>query len=223
MVGEVPEFTSRVHWGYQEYAQVLGETLPADQSPLIAPVGLAFLLIWEEAYGIWEKLFLKDRLHPSPHGTYLIGCVLYATLYSRMPLTGIAKQSDDTTPCKPDTEGRGSWAMESKQKNQQKRAPSVWLNKQPHNTIKYTCRQESFHGPLPSITNRGVLSVSRTFLCHRAELHSYVQYFQSRSVRITGVILHRHHLFLVLDVLKTIKVSSIVSDHLKFKRMVSPK
>lgn len=94
MVGDVPEFTSRVHYGYQQYAQALGHYLPADQTPLIAPVGLAFLVIWEEARGQWEKLFFTDGFHPSPHGTYLIGCVVYATLYNRMPPTGTSFPRD---------------------------------------------------------------------------------------------------------------------------------
>ena len=38
---------------------------------MIAPVGLAFLTIWEENYGFWNsKLFHIDRIHASPHGTY---------------------------------------------------------------------------------------------------------------------------------------------------------
>jgi hypothetical protein len=87
-VGDVPEFTSRVHYGYQQYAQALGQSLPTDQAPLIAPVGLAFLVLWEETHGLWERLFFTDGFHPSPHGTYLMGCVVYATLYNRMPPTG---------------------------------------------------------------------------------------------------------------------------------------
>jgi hypothetical protein len=94
MVGGVPEFTSRVHYGYQEYAQALGQNLPDDQTPLIAPMGLAFLVLWEETRGLWKKLFFADGFHPSPHGTYLIGCVLYATLYNRMPPTDISLPRD---------------------------------------------------------------------------------------------------------------------------------
>jgi hypothetical protein len=94
MVGDVPEFTSRVHYGYQQYAQALGQNLPTDQAPLIAPVGLAFLVLWEEAHGQWEKLFFTDGFHPSPAGTYLVGCVVYATLYNRMPPTGTSLPRD---------------------------------------------------------------------------------------------------------------------------------
>jgi hypothetical protein len=84
-LGDVPEFTSRIWYGYQLYAQSLGKVLPASQQPLVVPSALAFLLIWEENYSAWLTLFYEDGFHPSPHGTYLLGCCLYATLYQRMP------------------------------------------------------------------------------------------------------------------------------------------
>lgn len=84
-VGDIPTFTSRVWEGYMQYAAVLAEVLPISQQPILAPVGIAFLLLWEENYGLWERLFGIDYMHPSPHGTYLIGCVLFATLRGRMP------------------------------------------------------------------------------------------------------------------------------------------
>jgi hypothetical protein len=82
-VGEIAEFTSHLHLGYMEYARLLDSTL--NQSTLVAPVGLAFLTIWEERFEMWQKLFYIDHLHPSPLGTYLMGCVVYATIYDRMP------------------------------------------------------------------------------------------------------------------------------------------
>ena len=91
---DVPEFTSRIYYGYQLYAQTLAEMLPAQQEPLIAPSGLAFLVVWEENRGMWKKLFFYDGFHPSPHGTYLIGCVLYATIFGRMPSSSQALQED---------------------------------------------------------------------------------------------------------------------------------
>jgi len=96
--GNVAEFTSRVHYGYQQYAQALAERLPnPNQQPLVAPVGLAFLVVHEQARGFWKRLFFIDGLHPSPHGTYLMGCVLYATLYQRMPRTDVALKVTTTT------------------------------------------------------------------------------------------------------------------------------
>ena len=82
---DVPTFTSLLYEGYQEYAQLLKEELPDSQAPLMAPVGLAFLVVWEENYELWERLFFEDQFHPSPLGTYLMGSCLYATLYKRLP------------------------------------------------------------------------------------------------------------------------------------------
>lgn len=45
---DVPTFTSYNYAGYRAYAELAAEYLPASQKPRIAPVGLAFLLIWEE-------------------------------------------------------------------------------------------------------------------------------------------------------------------------------
>lgn len=84
-LGDIPEFTSRIYYGYQLYAQTLAAYLPPEQEPLLAPAGLVFLMLWEENYGMWKRLFFYDGFHPSPHGTYVIGLVLYATLFQRMP------------------------------------------------------------------------------------------------------------------------------------------
>jgi hypothetical protein len=45
---DIPTFTSYNYAGYRAYAELAAEYLPASQKPRIAPVGLAFLLIWEE-------------------------------------------------------------------------------------------------------------------------------------------------------------------------------
>lgn len=87
-VGDIPEFTSHLYYGYRQYARLLDNSL--EQETLIAPVGLAFLTVWEERPDMWHKLFYTDYLHPSPHGTYLMGCVLFATIYGRMPATDAA-------------------------------------------------------------------------------------------------------------------------------------
>jgi hypothetical protein len=78
-VTDVPTFTARLYRGYQLYAQALLDMgIPQVR---IAPVGLAFLTIWEENYSFWKRLFLVDEFHPSPLGTYLIGCILYSTIF----------------------------------------------------------------------------------------------------------------------------------------------
>lgn len=45
---DVPTFTSLTYMGYREYAALLEQYLPYNQKPRIAPVGIAFLLVWEE-------------------------------------------------------------------------------------------------------------------------------------------------------------------------------
>mmetsp|Transcript_22262 Transcript_22262/g.31020 ORF Transcript_22262/g.31020 Transcript_22262/m.31020 type:complete len:228 (-) Transcript_22262:398-1081(-) len=82
---DVPTFQSMIHAGCQEYAAVLKQGLPRKQHPKIAPVGLAFLTIYEEDEDMWVKLFQQDDIHASIYGSYLYGLVLYATIYHRMP------------------------------------------------------------------------------------------------------------------------------------------
>jgi len=83
---DIPTFTSLTYEGYRQYAELLSQRLPENQQPRIAPVGLAFLTVWEEAYDFWNtKLFHVDRIHASPHGTYLQGCVVYCTIYGKLP------------------------------------------------------------------------------------------------------------------------------------------
>lgn len=96
-VGDIPQFTSRIWYGYQQYAASLGALLPQSQQPLVAPVGLAFLVLWEEDFGMWERLFYTDGLHPSQHGSFLIGCILFATLFGRMPAATVAIPADLST------------------------------------------------------------------------------------------------------------------------------
>lgn len=86
-LGNISEFTSHVAYGYQQYYDYLAAALPADQQPILAPVGLAFLTVYEENYALWQDLFFTDHLHPSPTGSYLLGLVLFAAVYGRLPPT----------------------------------------------------------------------------------------------------------------------------------------
>lgn len=79
-IQDVPHFTARLHKGYQVYAQTLSSL-----KPLVAPVGIAFLVVWEENPEMWDRLFGSDQYHPSPLGTYLMGCVVHATIFGRLP------------------------------------------------------------------------------------------------------------------------------------------
>ena len=82
---DVPTFTSLTYAGYRKYAEVVGAQLPESQRPRIAPMGLAFLTIWEENYDFWLTLFHWDLVHPSPSGSFLEGLVMHHTLYGRLP------------------------------------------------------------------------------------------------------------------------------------------
>jgi hypothetical protein len=87
---DVPTFTSLTFEGYRQYAELLGSLLPTKRKPRIAPVGIAFLAVWEDDYDMWKKLFHYDEVHASPHGTFLTGCVMHYTLFGHMPSTSHA-------------------------------------------------------------------------------------------------------------------------------------
>jgi hypothetical protein len=91
---DVPTFTSLTYMGYREYAALLEKYLPPSQKPRLAPVAIAFLTVWEENYPFWLKLFHIDEVHASPLGSYLQGCVVYHTLYGRMPPKDQALRQD---------------------------------------------------------------------------------------------------------------------------------
>jgi len=82
---DVPTFTSLTYVGYRKYADLVGDQLPEAQKPRIAPIGFAFLTIWEENYDFWLTLFHWDYIHPSPAGTYLEGLIMHYTLYGHLP------------------------------------------------------------------------------------------------------------------------------------------
>jgi len=90
----VPEFTSYTYEGYRQYAALVGAALPDDQQPRIAPVGMAFLVVWEENFALWERLFHVDQIHASPLGTYLQGLVVHYTIFGRMPFQEAALRPD---------------------------------------------------------------------------------------------------------------------------------
>jgi hypothetical protein len=82
----VPTFTSLTYFGYKKYSTLVAQFLPDSQSPRIAPVGIAFLTVWEENRGLWYKLFHSfDLMHASTSGTFLTGCVIHYTIFNLMP------------------------------------------------------------------------------------------------------------------------------------------
>ena len=97
MFGDVPTFTYRLIQGYTSYVDALTEVLPKSQEPRLAPIGIAFLVVWEENPPLWRRLFQSDCFHPSPHGTYLMGCVLHITLFDKQ-VSPPAKSSANFDP-----------------------------------------------------------------------------------------------------------------------------
>jgi len=81
----VANFTSLTYAGYKAYAELLALYLSEEQRPRIAPVGLAFLLVYEENPALWEELFHSDHLHASPSGTLLQGCIIHHTIFGTLP------------------------------------------------------------------------------------------------------------------------------------------
>jgi hypothetical protein len=91
---DIPTFLSLTYEGYREYAETVGQALPASQRPRLAPVGLAFLLIWEENPSMWRDLIHMDEIHLTPTGTYLEGLIVYATIYGHLPNPKIVLNGD---------------------------------------------------------------------------------------------------------------------------------
>ena len=85
-VGDIYNFAEATYQGYEEYAALLDFMLLEEQTPTrIAPVGRAFVRVWEEDVDLWYRLFHTDGVHMSPIGTYLQACVLHCTLFGRAP------------------------------------------------------------------------------------------------------------------------------------------
>jgi len=82
---DIPSFTSYTYNGYQDYVALAERMLPSWLKPRIAPVGLAFLLVYEENPPIWLDLMHNDQIHPSPSGTFLEALIVYATIFGKLP------------------------------------------------------------------------------------------------------------------------------------------
>ena len=82
---DIPTFTSLTYNGYQDYVSLAEKQLPASLKPRIAPVGLAFLMVYEENPSLWAQLMHSDEIHPSPSGTFLQACIVHATIFGKLP------------------------------------------------------------------------------------------------------------------------------------------
>jgi len=91
---DIANFTSLTGVGYRAYVDLLTKYLPVEQTPRIAPVGLAFLVVHEENYKLWTQLFHCDNLHASPSGSFLQGCIVYYTIFGEMPNKDVVLRHD---------------------------------------------------------------------------------------------------------------------------------
>jgi hypothetical protein len=92
-LGDVPTMTQSLTEGYLVYRAALDEALP--KPSIIAPVGLAFQLVWSENKELWLSMFMDDDFHPSPIGTQLIARVIHAVVFRRKSETGKGEVNDD--------------------------------------------------------------------------------------------------------------------------------
>lgn len=86
---DIPTFASLTYEGYREYLQIVAQALPESQKPRMAPVGFGLLMVWEEQPNLWEDLMHYDEIHFSPSGTFLEACIVYATIFGKLPSTRV--------------------------------------------------------------------------------------------------------------------------------------
>ena len=83
---DLSTFTALIMEGAQIYRKYLNKRIGLFNHAHIAPVGNAYLAVYEESPDdLWPKLFLDDAVHPSAYGTFVYGCVIYATMTGYMP------------------------------------------------------------------------------------------------------------------------------------------
>ena len=85
-LGDTHEFQRRVREGVELILESLQSNLPQTCKPRLAPVGTAFLHVHDNNHELWEDLFDQyDSFHPSPHGSFLQGCVLHCVMFESPP------------------------------------------------------------------------------------------------------------------------------------------
>lgn len=82
-----------VSQGYQYYASLITR---AGRTPIVAPVGLAFRLIYDrvveagqnpgDSSSLFHRLYDPDATHPSALGTYLAACVMFGSIIGETPV-----------------------------------------------------------------------------------------------------------------------------------------
>ncbi|MEX2218900.1 MAG: hypothetical protein WD749_09085 [Phycisphaerales bacterium] len=103
-----PEAQAAITDAYTSIARELGAT--------VAPAGIA----WEQVLKAHPQITLhdKDQSHPTPAGSYLAACTLFAVLFNESPLGAPAPSSLD--PKQADVLQKGAWhAANAEQTKQQ--------------------------------------------------------------------------------------------------------
>ncbi|CAB9509070.1 expressed unknown protein [Seminavis robusta] len=95
--GTFEQFTKLLHDGYHDYANEVTECFQkrrqSDTSigtrrpkeARVSPVGEAYAEVKSKNVELWEQLYMADGVHPTPLGTWLQVCVLYATMLNEEP------------------------------------------------------------------------------------------------------------------------------------------
>lgn len=81
-LGSFEEFSTRLQTGYNEYALFLKKLGVECQ---VAPFGQAVRHLHSHNPDLWRKTYSSDSFHPSPHGTWMMACVLFCTLLRQPP------------------------------------------------------------------------------------------------------------------------------------------
>jgi hypothetical protein len=82
-LGDFYEFESRLQTGYREYVEYLMAL--GVRNARIAPFGNACRYLYGSNRPLWHKTYGSDGYHPSPHGTWLMACILYSTMFQTCP------------------------------------------------------------------------------------------------------------------------------------------
>jgi len=91
-IGTFTAMNDAVIEGYKHYASLITH---AGRVPVVAPVGVAFRLIYDDVVAVgqdpadssslFHKLYDPDASHPSALGTYLAACVLFGSITGGSP------------------------------------------------------------------------------------------------------------------------------------------
>lgn len=86
----IPYMQAMIQSGVEEYIMALKYNLPNNLEPKVVPIGMAYLVVWEEEPELWQRLFMNSDAnetlpYSSPHGSYLFANVIYATAYGHLP------------------------------------------------------------------------------------------------------------------------------------------